>query len=68
MPDDLSRSRRNGMDEMDRRSPEAIEHDIERDWGREGPGVQRSDELKNAERMPRRGNEEDKPFNEALGD
>jgi hypothetical protein len=58
---------RAGTDEIGR-SPEAMEHDIERDWGREGPGVQRNEDLKNAERMPRRGNEEDKPFSDALGD
>lgn len=67
MPD-RNHDRSTRTDEPGRRSPETVEHDIERDWGSGGPGVQRNEELKNAERLPRRGNEEDKPFNENLGD
>ena len=65
MPD-VSRGR-GRTDEIDRTSPEQVEHDFERDVDRDGPGVERNDELKNAERMPRLGNEDDKPFNDALG-
>ncbi len=65
MPDN-SRGR-NRTDEIGRKSPEQVEHDFERDVDREGPGVQRNEALKNSERMPRLGNEEDKPYNDALG-
>lgn len=66
MPDNASRTDRSRTDT--RISPEAVEHDIERDWGRESSKVQFNEELKNAERLPRRGNEEDKPFYDNLGD
>ena len=62
MPEDMSR-RTSHKDETMRPSPEQVEHDFER----EGPSVQRNEELKNAERMPRLGNEDDKPYNDALG-
>jgi hypothetical protein len=62
MPEDLSR-RSGRTDELGRSSPEMVEHDFERDE----PAVQRNDDLKNAERLPRLGNEEDKPYNDALG-
>ena len=62
MPDNVSRES-SRSDGVGRPSPEAVEHDFER----EGPAVQRSEELKNCERMPRLGNEDDKPFNDALG-
>ena len=65
MPD-VSRGR-SRTDESSRKSPEQVEHDFERDFDREGPGVQRNEDLKNSERMPRLGNEEDKPYNDALG-
>ena len=35
---------------------------------REGPGVERNEDLKESERLPRRGNEEDKPLDDRLGD
>jgi hypothetical protein len=60
-------SGRGRTDGIDRTSPERVEHDFERDVDRDGPGVERNDDLKNAERMPRLGNEDDKPFNDALG-
>jgi hypothetical protein len=62
MPEDATR-RSSRTDEIKRPSPEQVEHDFER----EGPSVQRNDDLKGAERMPRLGNEEDKPYNDALG-
>ncbi len=62
-----NRSRGSRMDETGR-SPEAVEHDIERDWGPDAPGVRQDEQLRNAERLPRRGNEEDKPYSDALGD
>ena len=62
MPEDMSR-RRSRTDETTRPSPEQVEHDFER----EGPSVQRNEDLKNCERLPRLGNEDDKPFNDALG-
>jgi len=61
MPEDFTR--RPGRTDEVGRSPEQVEHDFERD----GPGVQRNDDLKNSERLPRLGNEDDKPFNDALG-
>jgi hypothetical protein len=42
--------------------------EINRDSGRGARGVKVSDELKGAERMPRRGNEEDKPDSDRLSD
>jgi hypothetical protein len=62
MPDKVSRDS-SRSDVVGRPSPETVEHDFERD----GSGVQRNDALKNSERLPRLGNEEDKPFNDALG-
>ena len=63
---DLSRGH-GRTDEIGRKSPERVEHDFERDVDRDGPGVQRNDDLKNSERMPRMGNEDDKPDSDALG-
>jgi hypothetical protein len=40
---------------------------INREGTPAGPGVLQSDELRNSERMPRLGNEEDMPDNDALG-
>jgi hypothetical protein len=42
--------------------------EINRDSSRDADGIHQSDDLKGAERFPRRGNEEDKPISEALGD
>jgi hypothetical protein len=42
--------------------------EINQDMNREGPGVQQNDELKGARRSARLGNEEDKPYSDALGD
>jgi hypothetical protein len=35
---------------------------------REGPGVERNDDLRGAERLPRKGNEMDKPDSDRLGE
>jgi hypothetical protein len=42
--------------------------EINQSTNREGPSVQQNDELKGAQRSPRLGNEEDKPYSDALGD
>ncbi len=62
MPEDFTR-RPGRMDDVRGRSPEQVEHDFEHD----PPAVHRSEHLKNAERLPRRGDEEDQPYNDALG-
>ena len=69
MPEDFTR--RPGRTDEVGRSPEQVEHDFEHD----PPAVQRSEHLKNAERYPRLGNEqnkrsendEDGRYNDALG-
>jgi hypothetical protein len=42
--------------------------DINKPHDRKGPGVERNEELKGAERLPRKGNELDKPDSDQLGD
>ena len=42
--------------------------DINEPHDRRGPGVERSDDLQGSERLPRKGNELDKPESDQLGD
>lgn len=48
-------------------APVITPDEINRRGNLRGPGVEQNEDLKNAERMPRIGNEEDLPDNDALG-
>ena len=54
-------------DEGGGNAPAVTRGEINREGTPAGPGVLQSDELRNSERMPRLGNEEDMPDNDALG-